>query len=102
MAENLNLIDKKICFKRLEKIQNLLLENQIKMNKALENNIIDVLVENLTDDKSRAFGRSEHMTSVIFDGKKEDIGKIVKVKINQSTRNSLFGEIVSNPKKKVA
>ena len=102
VAENLDLIDKKISIKRLEKIQNLLLEKQTKMNKSLENNIIDVLVENLTEDKLKAFGRSEHMTSVIFDGKKEDIGEIVKVKINQSTRNSLFGEIVNNSNKKVA
>ena len=42
------------------------------------------------------------MTSVIFDGKKEDIGKIVQVKINQSSRNSLFGEIIANSDKKVA
>ncbi len=102
VAENLDLIDKKISIKRLEKIQNLLLKKQIKMNKSFENNIIDVLVENLTEDKSRAFGRSQYMTSVIFNGKKEDIGEIVKVKINQSTRNSLFGEIVNNPNKKVA
>jgi len=72
------------------------------MNKSLENTIVDVLVENLTDDKTKAFGRSEHMTSVIFNGNKSDIGKIVQVKINQSNRNSLHGEIVSNSNKKVA
>ncbi len=102
VAENLDLIDKKISLERLEKIQNKLLENQLKMNKSLEDKIIDVLVENLTDDKARAFGRSEHMTSVIFDGKKEDIGKIVKVKINQISRNSLFGNIINNSNQRVA
>ncbi len=102
VAENLNLIDKKITMERLAKVQNILLENQIKMNKSLENKIIDVLVENLTDDKTKAFGRTEHMTSVIFNGKKDDIGKIVKVKINESTRNSLFGEISNNLNQRVA
>ncbi len=102
VAENLNLIEKKTCMERLEKIQNKLLENQVKMNKSLENKIIDVLVENLTDDKSKTFGRSEHMTSVIFNGTKEDIGKIVKVKINDCSRNSLFGEIIRNLNQKVA
>ena len=87
---------------RLEKIQTILLENQTKMNKSLENKIINVLVENLTDDKTKAFGRSEHMTSVIFDGKKEDIGKIVQVKVNQSNRSSLFGEIINNSNQRVA
>ncbi len=102
VAENLDLLDKKISMERLEKIQNKLFENQIKMNKSLENSIIEVLVENLTDDKTKAFGRSEYMTSVIFDGKKSDIGKIVQVRIKKSNRNSLFGEIVGNSNKKVA
>ena len=102
VAENLNLIDKKISIERLEKIQNQLFENQIHINKSLENTIVDVLVENLTDDKTKAFGRSEHMTSVIFNGTKSDIGKIVKVKIKESNRNSLLGEIISNSNKKVA
>ncbi len=102
IAENLELIEKKISNKRLEIIQNILFENQIKMNKSLENKVVDVLVENLTDDKSRAFGRSEYMTSVIFNGKKSDIGKIVKVRVKNSNKNTLFGEIEINSDKKVA
>ena len=88
--------------KRLEKIQTLLFENQIKMNKSLENNVINVLVENLTDDKNKTFGKSEHMTSVIFNGKKSDIGKVVQVRVTKSNRNTLFGEIVKNSNRKVA
>ena len=42
------------------------------------------------------------MTSVIFSGKKDNIGKIVPVKIKQSNRNTLFGEIVNSLDKKVA
>ena len=102
VAENLDLIEKKISADRLEKIQNILFENQIKMNKSLENQIVEVLVENLTDDKSKAFGRSEYMTSVIFNGKKSDIGNIVKVRIKESNRNTLFGEIDTNLDQKVA
>ena len=59
-------------------------ENQIQKNKSLENSIVEVLVENFTEDKTKTFGRSKHMTSVIFDGKKSDIGKIVQVKISKS------------------
>jgi len=102
VAENLDLIEKKISIERLEKIQTILFENQIQMNKSLEGKVIDVLVENLTEDKSKAFGRSEYMTSVIFNGKKSDIGKIVQVKIKDSNRSSLFGEIIANSDKKVA
>jgi tRNA-2-methylthio-N6-dimethylallyladenosine synthase len=101
-AESLDLIEKKISMKRLEFIQNFLSENQTQMNKKLENRTIDVLVENLTEDKSKAFGRTEYMTSVIFNGKREHIGKIVKVKITNSNRTTLFGELLSNPDQKVA
>ncbi len=102
VAENLNLIDKKIAVQRLEKIQNILFENQIQMNRSLENSVIDVLVENLTEDRTKTFGRSEYMTPVIFDGKKTDIGKIVRVRINQSNRNTLFGEAINVSNQKVA
>ena len=101
-AENLNLIDKKIAQERLEKIQGILFENQIQMNKSLENSVVNVLVENLTDDKTKAFGRSEYMTPVIFDGKKTDIGKILQLRIKESNRNTLFGEVISNSNQKVA
>ena len=102
VAENLELIEKKISIERLEKIQNVLFENQIQMNNSLKGKVIDVLVENLTDDKSKAFGRSEYMTSVIFNGKKNDIGKIVQVRIKDSNRNTLFGEVITNSDQKVA
>jgi len=102
VAENLDLIEKKISIERLEKIQTVLFENQIRMNNSLKGKVVDVLVENLTDDKSKAFGRSEYMTSVIFNGKKNDIGKIVQVRIKDSNRNTLFGEVITNSDQKVA
>ena len=102
VAENLELIDKEISLDRLEKIQQKLFEHQIQKNKSLENNTIEVLVENQTEDKTKLFGRSEYMTSVIFSGNEESIGQIVKVKINKSNQNTLFGEAVTNLNQKVA
>ena len=102
VAADLSIVDKKISMERLEKIQNQLYENQINMNKSLENRTLNVLVENLTDDKTQVFGRSEYMTSVKFNGKKEDIGKIVPVKIKHSNRSTLFGEAINNSNQKVA
>ncbi|MDC0518730.1 tRNA (N6-isopentenyl adenosine(37)-C2)-methylthiotransferase MiaB [Candidatus Pelagibacter sp.] len=102
VAADLNLIDKKISMERLEKIQSQLYDNQMNMNKSLEHKTINVLVENLTEDKTGVFGRSEYMTSVIFNGKKEDIGKIVPVKINKSNRSTLFGEKDFDSNQKVA
>jgi tRNA-2-methylthio-N6-dimethylallyladenosine synthase len=102
VAADLKLIDKKISMERLEKIQSRLYDNQMHMNKSFEGKTIDVLVENLTDDKSQVFGRSKYMTSVIFNGKKDDIGKIVPVKIIRSNRSTLFGEKDLSHKQKVA
>jgi tRNA-2-methylthio-N6-dimethylallyladenosine synthase len=102
VAADLELIDKKISIERLEKIQNQLFENQLIMNKSLENKTLSVLVENKTDDGKRVFGRSEYMTSVVFDGKKSDIGKVIQVKIKKSNRSTLFGERINNLNQKVA
>ena len=48
------------------------------------------------------FGRSEYMTSVIFDGMDQNVGNIVKVKIKSSNQNTLFGEKVKKSEQKVA
>ena len=87
---------------RLEIIQKRLFENQINKNKSLENKILNVLVENIMKDGIKLFGRTEYMTSVIFDGDIDNIGKIVQVEITSSNQNSLFGKLVESSKKKVA
>ena len=102
IAFDLKLIEKKISLERLEIVQKKLFNHQIQMNKSLKNSIINVLVENRTRDGSKLFGRSEYMTSVIFDGNDNDIGKVVKVKINKSNQNTLFGQLIVKSKLRVA
>ena len=102
VAENLITLDNKISSYRLKKVQEELFAHQISKNKSLCNKIINVLVENQTKDKKGVFGRSDYMTSVIFDGKKEDIGKIIPVKIKEFNRTTLFGDVIDNSNKKVA
>ena len=72
------------------------------MNKNLENKIINVLVENITEETNKYFGRSEHMTPVIFNGNDNDVGKILKIRIKRSNQNTLFGEIIRKSELKVA
>ena len=72
------------------------------MNKSLENKVINVLVENQTEDKINLFGRSEYMTSVILNGNNNLIGKIVKVKIFKSNQNTLFGNVINSTNQRVA
>jgi len=102
VAANLKLVDQKKSKQRLEIIQEKLSNNQIQKNKSLENKVLNVLVENKMKDGIKLFGRTEYMTSVIFDGNTENIGKIVQVEITNSNQNSLFGKLIENSKRKVA
>ena len=102
VAENFELIDKKISKDRLNIIQRILSKNQLEMNKSFENKTIDVLVENRNKNKTKLFGRSKYMTSVLIDGDVNLIGKIVKVKILKSNQNTLFGYSVDHNNQKVA
>ena len=102
VAADLNLVDRNKSKERLQIIQKKLFENQIKRNKILETTIVNVLVENKMKDGIKLFGRTEFMTSVIFDGDVENIGKIVQVEITSSNQNSLFGKLKESYKKKVA
>ena len=102
VAADLELVDKKKSKERLEIIQKKLFENQINKNKSLEGKTLNVLVENKMKDGIKLFGRTEYMTSVIFDGSSDYIGKILQIEITSSNQNSLFGKIKENFKKKVA
>ncbi len=102
VASKLKTIEKKVSFKRLQIIQKELFDHQINMNKSLENKIIDVLVENKNKKDNKFFGRTEYMTSAIFDANKDDVGKIISVKIISSNQNTLFGKKVEKSRLKVA
>ena len=86
-------INKNILKERLIKLQSLLFNNQIEHNKLQENKEIDVLVENKLKDQKEYFGRNEYLNSVILDADEEDIGKIVKVNVEKSNQNTLFGKV---------
>jgi len=95
-AAKLELIDDEISKDRLIKTQNILFSHQIKMNKSFQNKSIDVLVENKIDGQNKLFGKNKYLNSVIFQGKKKNIGKIIKVKIESCNQNGLFGKILHN------
>ena len=92
-ASKLKEISHSISKERLIELQSYLFKNQIVHNKSLESKEINVLVENKNKNQNTYFGRNEYFTSVIFDGAKNDIGKLVKVKIEKSNQNTLYGKI---------
>tara|TARA_B100001121_G_scaffold85925_1_gene76087 strand:+ start:1806 stop:3137 length:1332 start_codon:yes stop_codon:yes gene_type:complete len=99
-ASKLDKINEKVSKERLIELQSFLFKNQIDHNRSLEHKEIEVLVENKMINQNKYFGRNEYFNSVIFQTEKNDIGKIVKVNIENSNQNTLFGKI--NNKMKAA
>ena len=97
-AANLDIINSEVTKERLNIVQRKLFKNQIDLNKSMENNKIEVLVENKINNQNKLFGRNKYLTSVIFDGNSSSIGKLVDVKINNSNQNTLFGEVQKKSK----
>ena len=101
-ASKLKPIDEKISKERLKIIQEKLFRYSRLNNKSFENKYIDVLVENEIHGQNKLFGRNEYMNSVIFEGNKNLIGKIVKVKVTKTNQNTLIGELSEKNKFKAA
>jgi len=97
-ASNLQELNNSITKERLIELQSYLFKNQIDHNKSLENKEIDVLVENKIKDQGKYFGRNEYFNSVIFSCDRSDIGTIVKVNVENSNQNTLFGKIKNKMK----
>jgi len=91
-ASTLKQVDYEISKERLIKIQEQLFLHQLNINKSFINNSVDVLVENEIIGQNKLFGRNKYMNSVIFDGSKKDVGKIIKVNIEKVNQNTLFGK----------
>ena len=97
-AAELNITDKDKLKNRLITIQEKLFSNQIELNKSLEGKTLEVLVENKLKNQNKYFGRNKFLSSVIFDGNESHIGKLIKVNIEKSNQNSLFGKVTDEMK----
>ena len=101
-AAELKLIDNEVSKERLNEIQKNLFNYQINKNRSFEGKSVEVLVENRMQNQFKLFGRNEFNNSVIFGGNENNIGKIIKVKIENTNQNSLFGKIENNKDMKAA
>ena len=101
-AATLKLIDNEISKERLNEIQKYLFNHQINKNKSFEGKSVEVLVENRIQNQLKLFGRNKFNNSVIFVGDENNIGKVVKVKIESTNQNSLFGKIENSKDMKAA
>ncbi len=97
-AANLKMVDSEVAKKRLITIQKKLFNNQIELNKSMENQKIEVLIENKLSGQNKLFGRNKYLSSVILEGSESLIGNLVDVKITSSNQKTLFGIIEKNMK----
>ena len=91
-ASKQNPIDKETQLERLKILQNLLNIIQLEENNSQIGKSKKVLVENKLKNQESFFGRLDNLTPVIIQNtNKNDVGKIIDVKIKNSNRNNLFG-----------
>ena len=85
--------------KRLKKLQNILENFQNKNNKKYLQQNCEVLIENKLNNQKKYFGRTKHMTPVIFETDNCKIGELVNVKITSFNQKNLFGIYKTNKMK---
>ena len=80
---------------RLERLNEVVKEKALKQNQRFLNQIVDVLVDGPSKrDETMMTGYTAHQKLINFKGRKEDIGKIVPVKVTEVKTWALKGEQV--------
>jgi len=77
--------------KRLKNLQSILENFQYENNKMYLEQYCEVLVENKLDNQEMYFGRTKHMTPVIFKANNCRIGELLNIKITSHDKKNLFG-----------
>ena len=93
-AVDLDQISKPVAQKRLEKLQQVLFDLQLKSNASKINQKTKVLIENMTSTANQFFGRNEYMQPVFINANNCTIGNVIDVSIHSYKRNNLFGTII--------
>tara|TARA_B100000686_G_scaffold262919_1_gene276447 strand:+ start:528 stop:1817 length:1290 start_codon:yes stop_codon:yes gene_type:complete len=87
--------------RRLKKLQNILENFQHKNNEKYLQKSCEVLIENKLNNQEKYFGRTKHMTPVIFEINNCKAGELVDIKITSFNQKNLFG-IYKTTKEKAA
>ena len=95
-AFNLAKIDQKETKKRLINFQCAAGAIKTQYRETLINKTSSILFENKIKNENKYFGRDEYFNSVIVKSDEKLTGKIKSVKILESNKNTLFGEIITN------
>ncbi|WP_102400801.1 tRNA (N6-isopentenyl adenosine(37)-C2)-methylthiotransferase MiaB [Haloimpatiens massiliensis] len=94
-AEYEEQIDEKTKHERFNRLVEVVNDIVISKNKAFEGKVVEVLVEGFSkNNEERLMGRTRDGRLVNFEGNKQDIGKLINIKITRSQGFSLLGEKV--------
>lgn len=81
---------------RLNRLQSLLMQQQLTFNQSKIGTIQEVLLDRQGRREGQLLGKSEYMQSVFIEANPRLVGQIVQVQITGGHTNSLTGEIVTN------
>ncbi len=98
-ASEMEMIDEELAKKRLAIFQNIAEKIKINYKEKLINKIVKVLFENKMNKKKeedKYFGRDEYQNPVIVYSNKNIIGKEKKVLITESSKHSIYGELIES------
>lgn len=96
-AARMEQVPNKVKHERFERLLDILYPIQEKKNKAFIGKDIDVLVEDFSKkDDANVSGRTDEFKLINFKGNKNDIGKILKVKVTEANSFSLVGERIES------
>ena len=96
-AARMEQVPDKVKHERFERLLDILYPIQEKKNKAFIGRDVDVLVEDFSKkDDTNVSGRTDEFKLINFKGNKNDIGKIIKVKVTEANSFSLVGERIES------
>jgi tRNA-2-methylthio-N6-dimethylallyladenosine synthase len=90
-----NQVPEEIKDERLQRLQVLLRDQQLKFNQSKLGQKLKVLLEKEGKYPGQLVGKSEYLQSVVIDGANHRKGDLVEVEITQANQNSLLGKVVS-------
>ena len=85
-------VEEKVKKERLDILQDLLFSYQLKFNKQSVGKIMPVLFETKGRHSGQLIGRTPYMQNLHAELGKENLNKIVNIKVTEATTNSLSGK----------
>ena len=92
-AEMDGMVSEEVKHERFNRLVNLVNEISAKKNREYNNKVVEILVEGTSkNDETKLMGRTRTGKLVNFEGSKDNIGKLINVKITKAQSFSLYGE----------